>query len=147
MGHLTRVLLSAASAAALLAPGASAQTVPGYADARDVEPVVLKGVDLGAWATPTNQTARLPLVDTFCWTGGDGSVPDPTTGGGAELGELGDNSQCPHSHYAEPDADTADVLAPEGTAVDRLLAYKWSATLRKHVQIPFQVDEVFTRYL
>jgi hypothetical protein len=149
MGLLTRVLLGAAAAAALAVPTAAAQTVPDFSvgDSRDVEPVVLKGSDLGTWAVPANQTARLPLVDLLCWTGGDGSVPNPTTGGGSEIGKVGDNSKCPHSHYAEPDLDTADVVAPEGVATNRLLGLRWHAAARKFIQIPFQVDEVFTRYL
>jgi hypothetical protein len=125
----------------------SAQTTVTAGDARDVEPVVLKGSQLGDWATPANQTARLPLVDILCWSGGDGSIPDPTTGGGSDVGNIGDNSQCPHSHYAEPDADTATLAAPSGTPVHRLLGYRWDAPTRSFVQIPFQVDEVFTRYL
>jgi hypothetical protein len=112
-----------------------------------VDPVVLKGSDLAGWATPANQTARLPLQDLVCWSGGDGSVPDPTTGGGSDLGNLGDNSNCPHSHYATPDADTSTVVAPEGTPTNRLLGYRWDEATRSFVQIPFQVDEVFTRYL
>jgi hypothetical protein len=137
---------------AITAASATAATVPGVTDftvgnARSVDPVVLKGDALAGWAVPANQTARLPLVDLICWGGGDGSVPDPTTGGGSDLGNLGDNSQCPHSHYAEPDADTSTIAAPEGFPVDRLLGYGYDAGKGTFVQIPFQADEVFTRYL
>jgi hypothetical protein len=137
---------------AITAASATAATVPGVTDfttgaSRSVDPVVLKGSDLGGWAVPANQTARLPLVDLVCWSGGDGSVPDPTQGGGGDVGNLGDNSNCPHSHYAEPDADTSDVAAPAGAAVDHILGFRWDAGAKKFVEIPFQVDEVFTRYL
>ncbi len=148
MRSFSRVLIGVAAAAALTAPTAVAQTAPDYSagDSRDVEPVVMKGSELTGWAVPANQTARLPLVDLTCWTGGDGSAPDPTSGG-VDLGGAGDNSKCPHSHYAEPDADTADVIAPAGVDTSRLLGYRWHEKARKFVQIPFQVDEVFTRYL
>ncbi len=152
MGHFSRILIGAATLVAVAAPQASAQLVPGTPDMTVSpehlrSPVVLKGSDLAGWAAPANQTARLPLVDLLCWSGGDGSVPNPTTGGGSEIGEVGDNSKCPHSHYAEPDFDTADLVAPEGAPVDRLIGYRWDPGTKQFVQVPFQVDEVFTRYL
>jgi hypothetical protein len=149
MGHFTRVLIGAVTASAFAVPAATAQTVPDYnaGDGGIVEPMVLKGSDLAGWAVPANQTARLPLVDLFCWTGGDGSVPDPTSGGGSDIGNLGDNSNCPHSHYAEPHVDTSKVAAPAGTEVDRLFGFRWDPYQKKFLKIPLQVDEVFTRYL
>jgi hypothetical protein len=52
---------------------------------------------------------------------------------------------CAHNHYAEPEAETADGLAPKGEPVDRLLGYRWERG--RWLQVPFQVDEVFERYL
>jgi hypothetical protein len=92
----------------------------GDAPAREQEPVVLTGAQLGDWAVPANQTARPPLLD----------VVDP--------------GEDPHNHYADPTLDTAP-LQPSGTATGRLLGYRWEAGGWR--QIPFQVDEVFTRYL
>jgi hypothetical protein len=106
-----------AFAAALLAlPAVAAADEP----AREQEPVVLTGAQLGDWAVPANQTARPPLLDLV--------APDDD----------------PHNHYADPTLDTAP-LQPSGTATDRLLGYRWEAGAWR--QIPFQVDEVFTRYL
>ena len=97
----------------------------------DTEAVVLKGGDLDAWSVPANQTAKLPLLD----------APE-------SFGCLADDSTCDsHNNYAEPEVDTAKAAAPEGTPVDRLLGYRWDPGARRFVQIPFQVDEVFTRYL
>jgi hypothetical protein len=119
-------------ATAALAPSAYGQapdlTVPA---ARDADPVILTGKDLGAWATPANQTAKLPLMDLFQ---GDCQVP----------GVAGD---CEHNHYSDPDVDTATLAAPEGTPADRLLGYRWDTKRERFEQIPFQVDEQFTRYL
>ena len=107
------------AAAAALALAAPAGAVP----ARDTEPVVLRGGDLPAgWAVPASTTARLPLMD---------------------LVAPGDD---PHNHYAPPDADTAP-LTPSGTPTDRLLGYRWDPDAGAFAQIPFQVDERFTRYL
>jgi hypothetical protein len=95
------------------------------AAARDVDPVVLKGSALGAWAAPANVTAKLPLTDLKdCQTFGDG---------------------CAHNHYADPELDTQRIAPQQGVATDRLLGYRWDGS--QFVQIPFQVDEVFTRYL
>ena len=105
-------------AALLLALPAAA--VAADAPAREQEPVVLTGAQLGDWAVPANQTARPPLLDVI--------APDAD----------------PHNHYADPTLDTAP-LQPSGTATSRLLGYRWEAGAWR--QIPFQVDEVFTRYL
>jgi hypothetical protein len=94
--------------------------------ARDTEPVVLTGESFGRWAAPANQTLRLPLLDlTECQSF---------------------DERCEHNHYAEPQADTRDALG-RGTAVDRLLGYRWDPRRRRFRQIPFQVDEQFARYL
>ncbi|MGH2837858.1 MAG: hypothetical protein ACRDJY_05865, partial [Thermoleophilaceae bacterium] len=104
---------------------------PTVAAKHDTEAVVLKGSDLDAWSVPANQTAKLPLLD----------APE-------SFGCLADDSTCDsHNNYAEPEVDTAKVAAPEGTPVDWLLGYRWDPAARRFVQIPFQVDEVFTRYL
>jgi hypothetical protein len=92
----------------------------GDAPAREQEPVVLTGAQLGDWAVPANQTARPPLMDVVA------------------------PGEDPHNHYADPTLDTAP-LQPSGTATGRLLGYRWEAGAWH--QIPFQVDEVFTRYL
>ena len=44
-------------------------------------------------------------------------------------------------------ASTPATRCGTGTPVDRLLGYRWDADAKRFVQIPFQVDEQFTRYL
>src|SRR3954469_5667774 len=95
---------------------------------RATEPIVLTGQQFGDWAKPANQTAKLPLTDLA-------DCPDPTK-----------TDNCAHNHSAQPEVDTGDKIGAT-TPVDRLLGYRWDAKARKFVQIPFQVDEVFTRYL
>ena len=129
-----------------LPSAASAQTgipFPGDAGAanppppakRDTEPVVLRGSDLPAWSTRSNQTVRLPLVDLECQTH---QLPEEFP--------RPEAPPCPHNHYAEPHFDTG-AYAGGGIATERLLGYRYDAAKRQWKQIPFQVDEVFTRYL
>ena len=95
--------------------------------ARDTEPVVLSGRDFAPWSTLSNQTAKAPLTDlTECQSF---------------------DEACKHNHYAEPEVDSQKVAPLEGTPVGRLIGYRWNPKARRFVQIPFQVDEVFTRYL
>src|SRR3954454_24919053 len=103
---------------------------PTVAPDRRVKPVVLTGANSPAWPAPANQTVKLPLTDFVdCPPGSD-------------------TDKCQHSRYAPPEVDTSGYQgqAPiQGTPVDRLLGYRWNG--KKFVQIPFQVDEMFTRYL
>src|SRR5207248_9973118 len=97
---------------------------------RKVEPVVLTGANFPGWAAPANQTVKLPLTD----------LKDCPPGS--------DTDNCQHNRYAQPESDTSTYLGQvpiAGTPVDRLLGYRWTG--KKFVQIPFQVDEMFTRYL
>src|SRR3954471_10582669 len=110
-------------ALALAAP-ASASASP--ADAS--QPVVLKGSDYGSWSAPANQTAKIPLTDIF------------------ECGLAADRDTCRHNHYAQPEVDTGNKLG-DGTPTDRLAGWRWDTRRGRFVQIPFQVDQVFTRYL
>ncbi|MDX6662860.1 MAG: hypothetical protein QOG09_962, partial [Solirubrobacterales bacterium] len=98
---------------------------------RDTEPVILSGSSFPDWSVPANQTAKAPLTDL--------SMSCPT----------GNSDSCNHNHYVQPELDTADAQnkAVAGTPTDRLLGYRWDQAASKFVQIPFQVDEVFTRYL
>jgi hypothetical protein len=153
--------LPAAALAALLIPNLAAgqgtvdPTVPA---ARDAEAVVLTGAQLGiggSWSVPANLSLRQPEADlTECQAHVDpGALGDPTQGGAGTVGQVV-SPGCPegydtHNHYAEPTVDTATVTGGrvEGTPTVKLLGYRWDAKRGKFRQIPFQVDEVFTRYL
>ncbi|MEA2404414.1 MAG: hypothetical protein QOE08_1061, partial [Thermoleophilaceae bacterium] len=105
-------------------PPLSGDPDPTAPPARETEPIVLTGQDFPNWSARSNVTARLPLVDlTKCQTF---------------------DAQCEHNHYAQPDFDTGSSLGT-GAPVDKLLGYRWDG--KGWHQIPFQVDEVFTRYL
>ena len=109
-----------------LLPATAAPVVdPTVAPARAVDPVILTGDAFGTWAVPSNVTAKAPLTDLMDCQSFD--------------------EKCRHNHYAEPEVDSSRVAAPEGTDVAKLSGWKWDGS--RFVEVPFQVDEVFTRYL
>ena len=129
---MTRKLILAAGMTLALAVPAHAQ-VPGVPDLtvaakHDAEPIVLKGASFGTWSVPANQTFQPPLMDLA-------DCPPGT-----------DTNTCDHNEYADPPVDTAND-AVQGEPVNQLIGYRWDPASSTFVQIPFQVDEVFTRYL
>src|SRR3954449_10466954 len=155
-------LAALVAASALIVP-ALTTAAPGVVDpsvpaARDTDAVVLTGAQFGLdgdWVAPQNITARQPEADlTECQAHVNPSaLGNPTEGGAGSLGQTVQQG-CPegydeHSHYATPAGDTANATGDsiKGTPVDALRGYRWDAHKKAFVQIPFQVDEVFTRYL
>jgi hypothetical protein len=145
--------LLVAAAFATTTPAAAQVVDPSVPAARDTTPVVLSGKELGSWATPSNQTVQPPLMDFLdCpYSVNPDGFEDPTEEGANGI-TNGFEQNCPpdydpHNHYADPAVDTSKVAAPSGVPVDRLLGYRWDAGAGRFVQIPFQVDEQFTRYL
>ncbi|HEY3189957.1 MAG TPA: hypothetical protein VGJ70_20875, partial [Solirubrobacteraceae bacterium] len=136
---LAALALLAALLVPSLAPATPATVDPTVPAARDADYVVLTGAQFGidgSWSVPANLTFRQPEADiTEC----PGQFSD----------QLGGCAYDMHSHYAQPTVDTAQVTgdAIKGTPTDRLLGYRWDPARNAFRQIPFQVDEVFTRYL
>ncbi|HEX8854445.1 MAG TPA: hypothetical protein VF752_02510 [Thermoleophilaceae bacterium] len=126
-GAALAVLAAALAAATASAAGPLPIVDPATPAARDTEPVVLTGRDFGDWSARSNVTFKIPLTD----------LEDCQTFDG----------QCAHNHYATPEVDSQQWAPQEGTPVGRLLGYRWNPRANKFQQIPFQVDEVFTRYL
>jgi hypothetical protein len=130
----------AAAAFAVVIPSASAALPvslpvvdPTVAPNRAVEPIVMTGADFPGLAVPQNQTAKVPFTDLVSCAPG------------------GNTDNCNHNQYSPPEVDTGGVqnqLPVKGVYPNQLLGYRWVASRRPHfVQIPFQVDKVFTRYL
>lgn len=112
---------------------ASAQVPPEdtpIAAARETEPVVLTGASFPTWAKPADVTLERP------GTGGKECT---------EENPAKDPEACTHNQYEDPDFSSQEHLQQEGPATDRLLGYRWTGTAFE--QIPFQVDEMFQRYL
>jgi hypothetical protein len=127
-GRLLVALACAALIVAVAIPVAMAAPVvdPSVPAKREGDPVVLTGQDFPGWSAPSNQTAKLPITDLAnCQTF---------------------DEKCEHNHYAQPEVDTGDKLGA-GTPTRQLLGYRYDAKHKRFAQIPFQVDEVFTRYL
>lgn len=101
-------------------------TVPA---ARQTEAVVLTGEQLAGWATPANVTAKAPSTDL------------------AQCRPGSNTDECAHNEYVAPEVDSSRVAAPAGTAVDQLSGWRWDPAQSRFVEVPFQVDEIFTRYL
>jgi hypothetical protein len=99
---------------------------------RTVEPVVMLGADFPGIAVPQNETAKAPFTDLVdCQPGGN-------------------TDNCAHNEYSPPQVDTSggqNQLPVKGVYPSRLLGYRWQPRAHRFVQIPFQVDKVFTRYL
>jgi hypothetical protein len=129
----TLILAAVATLAAAAVPAHAQLPVPGVPDltvtaAHDTEPIVLKGAEFGTWSVPANQTFQPPLMDLV-------DCPPGT-----------DTNTCDHNEYAGPAVDTASDSV-QGAPTDRIIGYRWDAKTSSFVQIPFQVDELFTRYL
>ncbi len=105
---------------------------PTVAPNRAVEPIVLTGADFPGIAVPQNTTVKAPFTDLVS------CPPGSNTDG------------CTHNEYSPPQVDTSGAqnrLPIKGVYPNQLLGYHWVARSHKFVQIPFQVDKVFTRYL
>ncbi len=136
-----RRLVLLVACAALVAPGVTtlataAPPVPAFdptvLPARDTEPVIVTGNALGNWAVPHDAPVKAPFTDLWCHAEANGFPDTPLTLGG----------QCGHSHYEKPEVEPT---YQEGLPLDKITGWKWDGTT--FVEIPLQIDEVWTRYL
>ncbi len=129
---IASVTLAAAIGAGYMASSATALPIvdPTVAPVRAVEPVVMTGADFPRIAVPQNITAKAPFTDLIaCQPGAN-------------------TDQCAHNEYSPPEVDTSGAHGQlKGVYPSQLLGYRWDARHNRFVQIPFQVDKVFTRYL
>src|SRR6476620_7070645 len=133
--------LAAALATAVTALGASPVVDPTVPAKHDADPIILTGLDFPQWSARSNQTAKLPATDLKDCSG----TVDPSRGSSPNDWLVADQN-CQHNNYATPEVDTGNSLG-DGTPVNQLLGYRWDAKHKRFEQIPFQVDEMFTRYL
>ena len=143
---LVLLCLAAISVAAVLPSfGGAAVPNPTLPAERDSEAVVLKGRSFPDWSVTSNTTVKIPFQDLKdCQPSVDEDKLTPDDFNDA----LSNNTDtCAHNHYTKPEVDTQEHAPQAGTPVDRLLGYRYDKGTKRFVQIPFQVDEVFTRYL
>lgn len=122
---LTALVVPSITPAALPVPLPTVD--PTVAPIRDTEPVIMTGALFADWSAPSNTTVKLPLTD----------LKDCQSF----------NEQCKHNNYADPEVDSQKYAPQQGTPINRLIGYRWDEKAKRFVQIPFQVDEMFTRYL
>jgi hypothetical protein len=126
------IVLAATVPGLLPAPPVGAQT-PADPARRETEPIVLTGERFPEWAVPADVALEGPTANGALCEGGGHENPG--------------QEPCTHNTYEDPDFQTSDHLDQEGVPVDRLLGYRWNAEVGDFEQIPFQVDEMFVRYL
>lgn len=103
---------------------------------RETEAVVMTGANFPTLATLGDVTLEAPSAEGKQCEAGRLGAPEP----------VGSSEACSHNQYEDPDFQSSDFVPPENaTPVDRLLGYSWNGD--SFEQIPFQVDEMFTRYL
>jgi len=135
---------------AVVAPAAQAEPPANpVAQARSVEPVVMTGAQFPSWSAGPDPALREPQTPTNYETF-DLQQYLP-----AELrSDCYQTTEHPNPYDWSDNGDhncyqSSRVPANplEGADVSRLLAYRWDAQANAFTPIPFQVDEVFTRYI
>lgn len=142
-----RSLLLLGALVATIAPAAAAPPVSPTAQDRSVEPVVLTGNMFPTWSAGPDPTFREPETPhNYDTLDQEQYLPEQLRSDCYEADHTqnpydpGDNGD--HSCYQ---ASRLPHNPLEGANVKRLLGYRWTGTTFE--QIPFQVDERFTRYL
>ncbi|MEX2393579.1 MAG: hypothetical protein WD826_03760 [Actinomycetota bacterium] len=105
---------------------ASVESVSPVAQARGHEPILLTGSQFPVWSAGPELSAREPGIPATsdCFDDhGDGLAHN-----------CMESSRIPNNPL-------------EGVPVDRLVGFRWDNGSASFVQVPFQVDERFTRYL
>jgi len=148
---MKRPLWFAALAIALAAPAWGAQAVPKVKPIslpnRSVEPVVLTGAQFPTWSAGPDPTLREPQAPGNPGALGGGVPADPLHQSDCAQqngGQVEEDGTYDHNCYQSSRLPRNPI---QGVAVDRLLGYRWSAALHTYVQIPFQVDQKFARYI
>jgi hypothetical protein len=134
----------------VLALAASASPVAGHADGvkqdRSTEAVVLTGAQFPSWSAGPDPTFREPQPPVNYDTADVEQYMGPAQSDCYKPGQSrnpydrADNGE--HNCYQR---SRVPANPNTGAAVEKLLGYRWNGT--KFVQIPFQVDERFTRYI
>ena len=127
----------------------AAPTLPGTPQDRSVDPVILTGTQFPAWSAGPEVSFREPQVPTnYDVADVQGALP------AALRSDCYGTTPSPNDdpdRHGDHNCNQASRIpfrqlpGRTGIPVERLRGYKWNGT--SFVQIPFQVDERFTRYL
>ena len=119
---------------------------------RSVEPVVLTGNQFPTWSAGPEFTFHEPMSPLNSITVGQqdkepkqlqSACYDPSANYGS--GATPDPANGDHNCYQPSRLPLRTLPITKGVDPRRILGYRWDG--RRFVQIPFQVDQVFTRYL
>lgn len=110
---------------------------------RSVDPVVLTGARFPAWSAGPDPTFREPQAPGNPKALGGGVPADPLGQSDCRR-QSGEDGTTDHNCYQSSRLPRNPL---RGAPVDRLLGYRWDRVAGEFVQIPFQVDERFARYL
>ena len=121
---------------------------------RSTEPVVLTGAQLPAWSAGPEVTARTPEVPTSYGTfDGQGASPSPLRSScyqanpRPDVNGWTDPDHADHNCYQPSQLPVRTLPGRTGVDPASLLGYRWNARAGRFVQIPFQVDTRWTRYI
>jgi len=102
---------------------------PSLPQDRKVEPVVLTGSQFPDWSAGPDLSAKLPAASPS-----SSCKPDPSDG-------------IVHNCSEQPEVRVPTTPLRTGVAIDKLIGYRFDRAAGRFVQIPFQVDEKFNRYI
>ncbi|MFN2614364.1 MAG: hypothetical protein ABR552_06025 [Actinomycetota bacterium] len=144
---MRRPLLLLVALTMLVPPAARA--LPVTAQDTRVDPVILTGAHFPTWSAGPDPTFREPQAPGNPKTLGGGIPPDPL--GQSDCHNTSGDHEDPSTDHSCYQSSRIPHNPREGVPVGRLLGYRWDADAQggegQFVQIPFQVDERFTRYL
>jgi hypothetical protein len=145
-----RSMLLLGALIASIAPAATAAPVASpTAQDRSVDPVLLTGASFPSWSAGPDPTFREPeYPHNYDTADVEESVPEELQS------ECYEPEKNPNPYDPEDNGDHNCYQSSrlphnprEGVDVHRLLGYRWNAASSSFEQIPFQVDERFTRYI
>ena len=133
-------------ASALPAATPSVPTLPTKPQDRSVDPIVLTGAQFPAWSAGPEVSFREPQVPTNYDTADvQGKLPAPLRSDCYDPNNTTDPAHGDHNCDQSSRIPIRALPGRTGADVNRLLGYRWDG--HAFAQIPFQVDERFTRYL
>ena len=119
---------------------------PGSPQDRSVDPVVLTGAQFPAWSAGPELSFREPQAPTNYDTADvQGMLPEQLRSDCYDPDNTTDPAHGDHSCNQSSRLPVRALPGRTGVPVGKLLGYRWDGDT--FVQIPFQVDERFTRYL
>ncbi|MEA2645346.1 MAG: hypothetical protein QOE92_429 [Chloroflexota bacterium] len=120
---------------------------------RSVEPVVMTGSQFPSWSGGPEATFHEPMSPLNSITVNQQKTEpallqsDCFDANGANYGGGGPVDNGDHNCYQDSRLPVRTNPVTSGVDPRRILGYRWDGTVNNFVQIPFQVDQVFDRYL